>query len=274
MKLSWGNPLELPPYKGFIHPELDNQDLREILKGCGCKIHHSQTEILFDGRNKIWAADLKEKKTKIKKIVFKEFRPKGLKRLKTLVLPSPPEKAWNGATALWKAGIKTATPIAYLERKRNGFFFGGCFAAERILDAEEIRFFFKLPLSLEMKELLSDLSIYLRSCHRAGVLHMDLSDGNILVKKGKDGSYTFTIIDTNRIRVRKNISPLKAAKNLIRLGVPEPYQRFFLEEVFQRVPVNPFIWFWYRWNKKCFSSYLRFKKKLGLKKWAEKLKLQ
>jgi len=274
MKPSWGNPLELPPYKGLIHPDLDSPDLREILEDCGSKIHHSQTEILFDGRNKIWAADLKKKKSKITKIVFKEFKPKGLKKLKTLILPSPPEKAWKGAAALWNAGIRTATPIAYLERKKTGFFFRGCFAAERILDTEEIRFFFKRPLSLEMKKLLSDLSIYLRSCHRAGILHRDLSDGNILAKKGKDGTHTFYLIDTNRIRAKKNIPPLKAAKNLIRLGVPEPYQRFFLEAVFQRAPVNPLVWFWYRWNKKCFTGYLLFKKKLGLKKWAEKLKLQ
>ncbi len=274
MKHLWGNPLDLPPYKGLIHPDLDIPDFRQALVDCGCSLHNSQIEILLDGRNKVWAVNLQGNKSKIKEIVIKEFKPKGLKKIKTIFLPSSPAKAWNGAVALFKAGIRTAIPIAYLERKKFGFTDRGCFVAERIEDAEEIRYLFRRLPPNEIKALLSDLASYLGNCYRAGILHKDLSDGNILVKKDKQGQHDFYLIDTNRIRARKKITDLRAAKNLIRLGIPKPYQRYFLEAIFRRTPVNPYEWFWYKWNKKSFSGYLHFKKKIGLKKLAEKLKLQ
>jgi serine/threonine protein kinase len=118
------------------------------------------------------------------------------------------------------------------------------------------------------------LSGYLSLCHERGILHRDLSDGNILVKEDKSGEFRFYLIDTNRIRIKGRISSLKRIKSLIRLGVPPEHQRYFMEQYSGEDRVKGFLWFWYRFNKMVYSNNIKLKKKLRLRQLARKLKIQ
>jgi serine/threonine protein kinase len=118
------------------------------------------------------------------------------------------------------------------------------------------------------------LSQYLSTCHKKGILHRDLSDGNILVKKDESGKLRFYLIDTNRIRIKKRIGLLSGLKSLVRLGVPFDFQRFFLEHYLGATHVKRFYWFWYRINKSLYSNFVELKKKLRLRQLAQKLKIQ
>ena len=54
-------------------------------------------------------------------VVVKSYGSRGLTKLKSLVQLSKAAKAWRGARALIDAGLRTAPPIAYFERRRGGF---------------------------------------------------------------------------------------------------------------------------------------------------------
>jgi serine/threonine protein kinase len=207
-------------------------------------------------------------------IVIKEFRSRGVNRLKSLFLRGKAFKSWRGAVALVERGIETPPPAAYLEQRKRLFLDQSFFLAERVSDVEEIRFLFpKLPPS-ELRELLVSLSQHLSSCHKKGILHRDLSDGNILVKKDNSGKFSFYLIDTNRIRIKKRIGLLSGVKSLVRLGVPLDFQRFFLQHYLETPHVKRFPWFWYRINKSLYTQFVELKRKLRLRQLAQKLKIQ
>jgi serine/threonine protein kinase len=191
-----------------------------------------------------------------------------------LVIPSKALKAWRGAAALLYANIPTPFPIAYLERKKRRITKQGFYMSEWIDAAEEIRsLFHDLPDPL-LTVLIQELAIQIRNWHDKGILHRDLSDGNILVKKNKSGRPQFYLTDTNRIRVKKRIRPFKRVKNLIRLGVPSRFQKKFLALYTDKPEGRGLLWMWYCLNKRTFIFYIQLKKYLRLKKIVRMLRLQ
>ena len=176
--------------------------------------------------------------------------------------------------ALIERGIDTPPPVAYLERKKGIFLNESFFLAERISGVEEIRFLFTRLLPAKLQKLMASLSQHLSLCHKKGILHHDLSDGNILVRREKSGEYRFYLIDTNRIRIKRRIGLLTGIKNLVRLGIPSELQRPFLDQYLGATPIKKFIWFWYKMNKMTYSNFIELKKKLRLRQLAQKLKIQ
>ena len=248
----------------------------QAISDCSRLLSDQDTEILLDTRNRVGVVALPQQDESKVDIVIKEFRSRGVNLLKSLFLRGKAFKSWRGAVALVEREIETPSPVAYLEKRKGLFLDQSFFLAERVGGIEEIRFLFlKLPPS-ELRQLLISLSQHLSTCHKRGILHRDLSDGNILVKEDKPGKFMFYLIDTNRIRIRikKRIGLLSGVKNLIRLGVPLDFQRFFLQHYLGTTPVKRFHWFWYRINKTSYTQFVELKKKLRLRQLAQKLKIQ
>jgi serine/threonine protein kinase len=274
MKQEYDQPLSLPPFKGRIKKSYNHPLFVQAISDCSRLLSDQDTEILLDRRNRVGVVALPQQDESKVDIVIKEFRSRGVNRLKSLFLRGKAFKSWRGAVALVERGIDTPSPVAYLEKRKDLFLDQSFFLAERIGGIEEIRFLFpKFPPS-ELRRLLISLSQHLSTCHKKGILHRDLSDGNILVKKDKQGEFRFYLIDTNRIRVKKRIGLLSGIKNLIRLGVPPDFQRFFLQHYLGTTHVKRFHWFWYRMNKTSYTQFVELKKKLRLRQLAQKLKIQ
>ncbi|NQT81256.1 MAG: hypothetical protein HQ555_12800 [Candidatus Aminicenantes bacterium] len=274
MKKEFGQPLSIPPFKGRIQASYNYPLFIKAISDCHNLLSAEETEILLDSRNKVGVVSLPKQDGGDVDIVIKEFRSRGVNWLKSCFLPVKAFKAWNGGMALVKRGIETPPPVAYMEKRKGLALEQSFFLAERISGVEEIRsLLLDFPL-LKIRELLSSLGKHLFLCHKKGILHRDLSDGNILVREEKLGEFRFYLIDTNRIRVKSRITLLKRIKNLIRLGVPPEHQRFFLEEYLGKTVLTEFLWFWYKTNKRVYSNYVELKKKLRLRKLARKLKIQ
>ena len=274
MKKEFGQPLSLPPFKGRIQASYNHPLFVQAISDCNSLLGDKDTEILLEGRNRVGVVVLAREDGKNEDIVIKEFRSRGMNRLKSLFQRGKAFRAWQGAVALVEREIETPPPIAYLEKRKALFLDQSFFLAEKVNGVEEIRFLFPKRPPSELRELLVSLSQYLSTCHKKGILHRDLSDGNILVKKDKSGELRFYLIDTNRIRVKKRIGLLSGVENLIRLGVLLDFQRFFLEHYLGITRVERFHWFWYRINKSLYSNYVELKKKLRLRQLAQKLKIQ
>lgn len=275
MREEFGLPLEMPPFQGKIHP--DYRDLRflEAISDCQGLFSQPTCEILLDSRNRIGKVELHISETRTRTVVIKEFRTQWIDKLKSAFQPSKASKAWRGASALLLKGFNTSCPVALLEKRTGRFVKQSFFISEMVEDTEEIRYMFPRLEPDKLKELLSALADTLSRIHSEGLLHRDLSDGNILVKRNEDEEgYAFYLIDTNRIREKKRVRALRQAKSLVRLGIPRDFQKYFLEQHFKTDKLSSFIWFWYRFNKLGFTWIIELKKKLRLKQIAQKLKIQ
>jgi len=274
VKKEFGNPLILPPFKGRIHPEYDHPNFKQSITNCHGLLKDSSCKVLLDSRNRIGIFNASLDNGKTTDVVIKEFYTYGINKLKSTFIPSKALKSWRGSNALLEREIKTPLPIAYLEKRKSIFLDQSFFLSEMEKDVEEIRgLFLKFPDN-ELREILKSVASFLSYCHEKGILHRDLSDGNILVRKTESNKFVFNLIDTNRIRVKKRIGLLQCIKNLIRLGVPDPYQRFFLENYLGVPHVKRALWFWYKINKNSYTWFIEFKKVLRLKQLARKIKIQ
>jgi len=273
MREEFGLPLDLPLFQGRIHPDYRGGQFLGAISDCRGLLSGPSCEILLDSRNRVGKVELFISETRTRTVVIKEFRTFGVDKLKTAVQPSKASKAWRGASALYLKGFHTSCPVALLEKRTGRFVEQSFFISEMIEDVEEIRFLFPRLEPDKLKELLSALADTLSRIQSEGLLHRDLSDGNILVKRNEEG-YVFYLIDTNRIREKKKVGALRQVKSLVRLGIPRDLQKYFLELHFKTDKLSSLIWFWYRFNKVRFTWIIEVKKKLRLKQIAQKLKIQ
>jgi serine/threonine protein kinase len=273
-------PLNLPPFRGRIAALAATPSFLAAISDCRKLLAGPAAEILLDSRNRVGAVSIPLGAGRASTVVIKEYYSFGVNKLKSLFQASKAAKAWRGAGALLERGLETPFPLAWMEERKRGFVERSFFLSERIFGGREIRHLFKELPEEELQPLLAALARTVRICHERGILHRDLSDGNILVKKdaGAPGDFHFYFLDTNRIRIcrPKKIGLPARAKNLIRLGIPAAQRPYFLEQYAGRRGESPsprFI-FWYRLNKTIFRGYIGLKKKLKLKKWTRKLRIQ
>ena len=176
--------------------------------------------------------------------------------------------------ALVEREIDTPFPVAFLEKRKSIFLNQSFYLSEMVRDAEEIRYLFLKLQNEGLRKLLRALAHHLSICHHKGIFHRDLSDGNILAKKHQAKKYSFCLIDSNRIRIKRRMGLLCRIKNLIRLGIPPLYQKFFLEQYLGEKHFNKFLWVWYKVNKTSYTLLIKIKKLLRLRHLSRKLKIQ
>jgi len=270
----FGQSLSLGSYKGRIQPKYNHpsfiravSDLEQLLESPSCQIIHQ-------GRNRIGTLSLPQAEGKEVDVVIKEFHSRGVNRMKSVFLQGKASKAWDGANALLEREMGTPFPVAYLEKRKNLALDRSYYLNEKIGGIEEIRSLFRNLPSEELRNLLSSLASHLLTCHQKGILHRDLSDGNILVEKKNENKHTFYLVDTNRVRIKRRINLLQRIKNLIRLGIPADAQSYFLSQYLGTPRVIKPLWLWYKMNKLTYSAYVELKKKLRLRQLSQKLRIQ
>jgi hypothetical protein len=266
--------LDLGPYRGEFAAEYNDPLFIGAISHPEELWARPDAELLLDKRNRVGTVRIRLSSGLNREIVVKEFSSRGIIRLKSLLQPSKAASAWQGALALKENGLGTASPAGYLEKKKRCLVERSFFFASRIDGAEEVRGLFRSLQAAELEPLLSELAAFLSQCHDRGILHRDLSDGNVLVKKDDSGRAVFFLLDTNRVRVRKKLGGFRRSKNLIRLGIPPGFQRYFLRAYFGEKPLHKAHWFWYRMNKAVFVGYVGLKKKLRLRQIARFLRIQ
>jgi len=133
----------------------------------------------------------------------------------TYFRPSKAKRAYNYALKLLNIGVDSPAPIAYIEQFKDGFLTHGYFVSVYETEYSVIR---DLMAGTQNDDLfLKELSFYIADLHRKGVLHLDMSPGNILYKK-TDNQYHFTLIDVNRMQFLSSVSKEKRFKSFKRLS--------------------------------------------------------
>jgi len=288
-KREFGTKVKVGRYDGRIHPDFDRPAFREALASVRELAASASAEVLLDSRNRVVALPLAVDPPRRIDAVIKEFRPAGFHRLKTVAVASKDRKAWRGAAACLERHVPTPRPLACLARRAAGVVGESYFVSERVFGAREVRHLLRELGGETRRQLLAELAAFIRGAHERGILHRDLSDGNILVAGGPPAAgvprpafvrddvpgarYEFYLIDTNRIRLRRRIRWLARVKNLVRLGVPSEDQPFFLDAYLGERGGSALLRYWYKKKKKNYTDYVALKKKLGLRRLAKRLKI-
>src|SRR4030043_2485886 len=189
--------LDLGPYRGEVASQFDDPFFVEAILYPEELWTRPEVELLHEKRNRVGTVRVLLSSGLNRDIVVKEFLSRGIVRFKSLLQPSKAARAWRGALALKENGLRTASPAGSLEKRKRGLVERSFFFAARIDGAEEIRGLFRSLPAADLEPLLSELAGFLSQCHDRGVLHRDLSDGNILVKKDDSGRTLFYLLDTN-----------------------------------------------------------------------------
>lgn len=270
-----GEPLSLPGYEGKIHPRFNLPSFREVLASGSRLMDEPGVRYLESARNRIAAVSFPGPENSRMDCIVKEFRPRGIDKLKSAFLPSKALKAWRGSWALIQAGIDTPLPLAFLEKRTRFFLDHALFLAAAVPEADEVRTLLRSHQEGSLDALVQGLADLARKCHTAGILHRDLSDGNVLVRRqvGFDPT-AFVLLDTNRVRFQRRIGRIRGIKNLIRLGIPRPHQRKFLQAYLGPKNGSGTLWMWYRTSKAVFSNYMTLKSRMRIRDIVRKLKIQ
>ena len=150
-------------------------------------------------------------------IVVKQYKqPHIINRIAyTFFRPSKAKRSYEYALKLLELGIETPAPIAYIEEFKYGLLTYSYLFSIYEKDFSIIR---DLMDGIQNDDdLLKSLALYIANLHQNGVLHLDISPGNLLYKK-EGNQVHFTAIDINRMQFPKVITNEMRYKNFNRLS--------------------------------------------------------
>ena len=230
------------------------------------------------GRNYLYTADLISA-SGVVPVVVKQFRNQGWrKKLDRRLRGSKATRSWIVAKEMQRLGIETPEPIVLVESDRLD---GPSFFVSRRLDgACEVRDFFRRLNSepdepgpfpdVEPLEFLGQLGRHARGLHGAGIVHRDLSMGNVLtISEGPEPE--LSVVDVNRARINQRPGVYRRTRDICRQPVLGAENRAaFLEGYWGTVPPRwSFKWWFYGLsvdayiNKHVFKKWMRRNKLRG-----------
>lgn len=174
-------------------------------------------------------------------LVVKSYgRPSPINRLIYCTLrKSKALRAYSHAQRLRQMGIDSPEEVAVIENRRfcilrSSFFVSLCSDYRSLYPITDL--FVQTP---EAKAILDALAVFLFGVHERGVLHNDLNIGNILYRKNADDTYSFQLIDTNRMEFHRALSMRQRLNNLRRLSCEVPAYLYILQQYANCTRANP-----------------------------------
>lgn len=200
----------------------DYADLREFLASLP-ETFQTTGDVLHAGRN-----TLRRYVVNGKTVVVKRFkRPNLVQRLAyTFFEPSKAERAFRFAGELRSRGFDTPHEVGFLELKRGALLCDSYFVCLWSADASLFHYLQRADFD---RRVATALGQYLAQLHERGVLHGDLNLGNILYRPLADGTYHFSLIDTNRSHFHQP-SKEECLQNLLRMTYDRPLMAFVVAE--------------------------------------------
>ena len=141
----------------------------------------------------------------VNKIAYRYFRK------------SKARRSFEYASKLMDLGIGTPNPIAYLD---NFDFIGlndSYYVCEHLEDVFEFRALVQNEDFNKRESIIRQFVKFSYQMHQKGVEFLDHSPGNTLIKDNNDGTYSFYLVDLNRMKFHESIDFQTRMKNLSHL---------------------------------------------------------
>jgi hypothetical protein len=170
--------------------------------------------LLRKARNAVWTvADPRDANALL--VIKQPINIRWYKRIADRAKPAKALRSWNGTAELLRRGIPAAEPVAYFESRDRTAITHNWFVCAHVRADATVRELFTAyaqgadsHAGIARDEAYEQLCAFLLKMHGRGVYFRDLSGGNILVRKRRDGTLGFTLIDTGRARFYNHATPL------------------------------------------------------------------
>lgn len=174
----------------------------------------SEGEVIYEGRNTI-----KQYSIKNIDIAVKSFKvPLLVNRLAyTYFRKSKAARSYHYAFEIKRRGFLTPDPIAYVETYKVGLLKRSYFVSVYDSASETVRSLMAGENVPDAENKLRSFASFTAALHEAGIYHVDYSPGNVLIKNLSDSTYSFSLIDINRMQF-KQVSKKDAYVNFARLS--------------------------------------------------------
>lgn len=177
-----------------VNPRFEGiREFVEIIPG----IFETRGETIYDKRNRIKVMTAPDGT----KVNVKRYQvPRGINRyVYSLGIRKPKgERAYLYPQRLLAEGIDTPEPIAYIEERRGGIL-GHCYFISVQSPYGHTMYELGNAREGEYEEIARAFARFTARMHDSRVLHLDYSPGNILFDRQQDGTYRFSLVDTNRM---------------------------------------------------------------------------
>ena len=188
----------------------DSSAARTFCAGLEAAARHAADDaVVHRGRNLIFRAALGEED-----VAVKRFPVSGARRFVYRWRTSKAVRAFDHAARLLELGIGTPRPLAAVELRRGGALLASFYCCALVRTFREAREL-KRADAADRTPLLQRLGAFVATAHERGVLHRDLTSGNVLMvpAAARDGGVGFALVDVNRMRfgrvgVRRGIANL------------------------------------------------------------------
>jgi tRNA A-37 threonylcarbamoyl transferase component Bud32 len=200
-------------------------------------------KVLRDSRNKVWNVQ-----TELGMLTVKLNRAKGLKKLSYRFLESKGKRHWNNAVNMLRRGVSTPLPVAFFERHENTGTAHNYYVTQFLENAFSARDVFTSINNGEANfngmshdDLLKVIAEFTCDMHNSGVLHRDLSSGNLLLVVEGDDIKPY-LIDIGRARVRNHIKRRQRLIDVMRICYKLPWpgreqlMAYYIEHLGRELP--------------------------------------
>ena len=160
----------------------------------------STGELIYSGRNTIWALDWRGKSLAVKAFGV----PWGIRKwIYGGLRASKAKRSFANASALIALGLHTPRPVGYAEFGSQARLLKSFYVSEHLLASSRVfplRDVLLDPYRANREDILLAFGRYTCTLHDLGVLHRDYSPGNILVvTSDHPEAYRFELVDLNRM---------------------------------------------------------------------------
>ncbi len=246
-------------------PSLDESVYQPIAAQLPVLFGEEHNATIYDGRNVLKLINVNQQTC-----VVKSFKELGVLRriIYTYLRASKAQRSFEHACELAKRGVGTPEPIGYIAFFAQGLIKQSYYISAHVDYDFEFRDLLTSPPS-DLNAVLDACALFVTELHQKGVLHADLSLGNVLVKRQPTG-YEFYLVDVNRMQFR-TLTHSEKVENLTRLLVQKEIRERFctyyaqhnqLDAVDLLAEVNKHVEAFYSFRRKKTA----LKKLLGLKK--------
>jgi len=168
----------------------------------------------------------------LKIIIFedKSFAVKSFKRpcflckiIYTFFRASKAKRSFKYSQRLLANGIAAPNPVGYVEKKRFGLLDESYYISEEMLYDFTIREAQNRQVD-DVETIYRQFVFFAYTMHQKGIIHLDFSPGNILIKREAD-KYKFAIVDVNRMQF-KPVGFKEGLKNFSRLWLTDEDAEF------------------------------------------------
>ena len=226
-------PVEIGDWRVFINPAWDGEDLRKTLVA---PRERSDAELLQQGRERVVKTRC-ELGDASREIVVKTYRAPGKIRefFEGANKGSKAVRAFAAAWRLREKNVGTPEPVAVAERRDSD----GHLLESRLITAfvsaltnfrdELYRLYSENPDCETLTALMQCVADACRAMHDAGVIHRDLGNQNIGLKKTPAGTWEVSFIDLDRVRIfpAGALTDAQRGRDLARLDLPSDLRRVF-----------------------------------------------